>query len=100
MPGYGRQDKQCPDRSVPNLITCTWCRGAGDPILDGKGVGCQMTIPTSTARCAPVNNKSVIKSSIMQAISNKNCQCSTTYAMCESIVTDQRNSFRYRFSGL
>jgi hypothetical protein len=97
LPGYGRQDVQCPTRSVPGLFECTWCTGAGDPKLLNRGVGCQMTVPTTKAGCAPVNSKAVQKSSIMQAVSNSRCQCSTSYAMCKSIVDDQRSSFTDRF---
>ena len=88
---------ECPLRSVKGLFQCTWCRGAGDPKLNGRGVGCQMTVAESKARCAPVNSKNVNANSIMQAIAKPSCQCSTEYAMCQSIVNgDQRSLYRQR----
>jgi hypothetical protein len=97
MPGYGRQQQACPLRSAPGLFTCTWCKGAGDPTLDGLGVGCQMTVPTTGASCAPVNNKAVAKPSVVMSVSNKRCQCSTDYAVCQALVDDSRSSWVNRY---
>jgi hypothetical protein len=97
MPGYGKQQAACPLRSAKGLFTCTWCRGAGDPTLEGLGVGCQMTVPTTGASCAPVNNKAVSKPSVVMSVSNKRCQCSTDYAVCQALVDDSRSSWIDRF---
>ena len=97
MPGYGKQQTACPLRSAEGLFTCTWCQGAGDKVLLGRGVGCQMTVPTTSAGCAPVNSPNVQKSSIMQSIAKNTCQCSMNYAACAQIVNDSRAAFKPRY---
>jgi hypothetical protein len=93
MPGYGKQQDACPLRSAPGLFTCTWCQGAGDSVLLGRGVGCQMTVPVTGAGCAPVNDF-VDQSTVMVAVANPRCQCTTATALCKTIVDQSRSSFR------
>lgn len=97
MPGLGTQKDACPLRSAPGLFTCTWCQGAGDPVLNGRGIGCQMTVPTTGAMCAPVNSAGVSKPSVQQAVAQSRCQCSTDYIMCKSIVNSGRTPFKPRY---
>lgn len=94
LPGYGKQDQECPGKSIPGLIQCTWCKGAGDPKLVGEGMGCQMTIDTTQSQCSYVNSKSISRSSVMERVVNARCQCSTDYTICDMIVTNTRSEFR------
>ena len=93
MPGYGKQQDACPLRSAEGLFTCTWCQGAGDAVLLGRGMGCQMTIPVTGAGCAPVNDF-VDQATVMVAVANPRCQCTTATALCKKIVDDSRAAFR------
>lgn len=97
LPGYGKQDQECPTKSIPGILDCTWCKGSSDPLLIGKGIGCQMTIDTTTSLCAPVNNNEVMKSSIMQRIVNSRCQCSADYTMCNLLVSNSQSEFQPRY---
>lgn len=87
----------CAKRTVPGLFECTWCKGGGDKLLAGKGMGCQMTTPTTTANCAPVNSKNVKKSTIQMSVVNNRCQCTTDTSLCMQIVEAQRGIFNPRF---
>jgi len=105
QPGLDQNIKtnQCAARSMPgkNGWECTWCAGVlnnkNDPLLFGQGMGCQLTTPTTKAVCAPVSNSAVSKPSVMQAISNSNCQCSTDYTWCAQAVDDARSTFKSRY---
>jgi len=97
LPGLGKQKSMCASRSVPGLFTCTWCTGAGDPKLDGLGMGCQMTVPRTTAICAPVNSRGVPKQSIMMRISNNRCQCDNRFPFCAALVDQERSSWKPRY---
>jgi hypothetical protein len=92
MPGYGKlSDATCAANGVPDLFVCTWCKGgSSDPKLNGKGMGCQQVVPTSTAECASVNNPSVARSLIFQLKSNSRCQCSAAYPLCSIMVGNDR----------
>lgn len=94
LPGYGKQDQECPTKSIPGVLECTWCKGGGDPLLLGEGMGCQMTIDTTQSLCAPVNSNGVPKSSVMERVVNARCQCSTDYTICDMIVSNTRSQFR------
>jgi hypothetical protein len=91
QPGYGKlSDATCAAGGVPNLFTCTWCKGgSSDPKLNGKGMGCQQIVPTSTAACAKVNGKGIRPKSIFQLKSNSKCQCSVDYPLCNILVADR-----------
>ncbi len=99
QPGYGKlTDAQCESNGVPGLFSCVWCKGGpSDPKLNNMGMGCQQVVPTSTAQCKPVSNSAVKKSSVMQAVANKNCQCSTDFPLCEIIVSNSRANFKPRY---
>ncbi|GBG29359.1 Hypothetical Protein FCC1311_055812 [Hondaea fermentalgiana] len=82
-------DEECEDFSIPGVMDCTWCQGGKKyPELKGQGVGCQMTTARTTAKCAPVNNKNIDKSSIWEQLSNPKCQCSSTYTLCNAAVSE------------
>ena len=87
----------CAKRSVPGLFDCTWCKGTGDKLLVGKGMGCQMTTPTTTASCAPVNSKNVKKSTIQMSVVNNRCQCTTDTSLCMQLVDASRGGFTSRY---
>ena len=100
-PGYDetRGDaKACAQSSVPGFYQCTWCAGAVDKELLGLGMGCQATVPTTTAACAPVNNRAVPKSTVYVAVAKPTrCQCRADKNVCEVIVTDSRGGFKPRY---
>ncbi|CAK9102334.1 Uncharacterized protein SCF082_LOCUS47835, partial [Durusdinium trenchii] len=99
QPGFGKlTDKECKSHAN-GLYECTWCKGAGDRKLKGKGVGCQIVdSSTTTGLCAPVNSNAVTKSTIYQAKQAHDCQCSNDYAICEEIITGNRGPlFEPRF---
>lgn len=97
LPGLGKQTAACPGRSVPGLFECTWCTGAGDAVLDGLGVGCQMTVPTTTAICAPVNSPNVPKAAVMMNTANNRCQCDARFPFCAQQVAEQRGTWKHRY---
>ena len=90
QPGLDQTVKsnECAARSMPgeNGWECTWCAGANDPKLFGLGMGCQATTATTKAKCAPVSNSAVSKASVIFAVANTNCQCSTDYTWCAKTV--------------
>ena len=87
----------CAKRSVAGLFDCTWCKGTGDKLLVGKGMGCQMTTPTTTAGCTPVNSKNVKKSTIQMSVVNNRCQCTTDTSLCMQLVDASRGGFTSRY---
>lgn len=99
QPEYGKlSDATCEANGVPNHFTCTWCKGgSSDPKLNGKGMGCQQIVPTSTAACAPVNSTGVRKESIFQLKSNSKCQCSVDYPLCKLLVDDKKEDWKPRY---
>lgn len=98
LPGLGTQRAMCAARSVPGLFSCTWCTGAGDPVLDGRGIGCQiLEFSQSAASCSPVNSPAVPKPNIWQAVGNPRCQCDAQYALCDIVVQNNRGKFKPRY---
>jgi hypothetical protein len=93
QPGYGKlSDATCAAKGVPGLFTCTWCKGgSSDPKLNGKGMGCQQVVPTSTAACAPVNSVSIDSQSIFQLKAADRCQCSIDYPICNVLVAEDKD---------
>jgi hypothetical protein len=106
QPGLDQTIKtnECAARSMPekNGWQCTWCAGVvngkADSVLFGKGMGCQLTTPTTKAACAPVSNSAVAKASVMQAVADNNCQCSTDYTWCQKDVDDARTPLVPRYT--
>jgi hypothetical protein len=98
LPGLGKQKAACPARSVPGVFTCTWCTGSGDAVLDGLGVGCQMTVLRTTAKCAPVNSNGVPKQSVMMNINNNRCQCDVRFPFCKTLVDQERSAWKRRYN--
>ncbi len=99
-PGYDevRGANGCAASSVPGFYQCTWCAGAADKELFGLGMGCQATVPTTLAACAPVNNRAVPKSTVFVAVNHPTrCMCRADKNVCEIIVTDSRGSFKPRY---
>lgn len=97
LTGMGRQIAACPGYSVPGLIQCIWCVGGGDAVLEGLGVGCQMTTPTTDAACAPVNSQGVPKQSVMMSTANNRCQCDSRYPFCAAQVAQERGAWKHRY---
>lgn len=97
LPGLGKQKAACAARSVPGVFTCTWCTGAGDAVLDGLGVGCQMTVSRTTAACAPVNSAGVPKQAVMMNVNNNRCQCDLRFPFCSMLVEQQRSTWKHRY---
>ena len=90
-------DATCLARGVPGFATCTYCKGPGDPRLEGQGMGCQRIVLTTTAVCAPVNNPIVPKSTIWWKIKNNRCQCSDDSLVCRSDMGIQDNTYKKRY---
>ena len=98
IPGWGKAIDDCPKRSIPGLFECTWCKGSGDAILVGKGMGCQASnLLTSKATCAYVNSKGVARGSIIQSVQNSRCQCSVDFPMCNQVFTSSRSAYKFRY---
>lgn len=100
LPGYGTTTSSCPKLSVPGTFECTYCKGAGDCCgLKGKGMGCQLTVPTTTANCAVVNGNQVDKTCIWERQADSNCQCCDDYPACKDLISNERdpNTFTKRF---
>ena len=93
----GVSDATCIARGVPGFAACTYCKGPGDPQLEGEGMGCQQIVLTTTAVCAPVNNKIVPKSTIWWKIADKRCQCSDDSLVCQSAMSVQDNTYKKRY---
>mmetsp|Transcript_15479 Transcript_15479/g.25319 ORF Transcript_15479/g.25319 Transcript_15479/m.25319 type:complete len:283 (+) Transcript_15479:56-904(+) len=104
IPGLGRSTREtCFQNSIPLpgkvmtsdinqstddfLFKCTYCAGAGDTLLKGKGVGCQIDHLETDSKCAYVNSRGIPKSSIFRRKANHKCQCSDEYSNCKSLVT-------------
>jgi hypothetical protein len=62
MPSAGKPKDSCLLKGAPGIFECTWCQGAGDRLLLGRDVGCQMTAIETTAECdAEINTTSVAR---------------------------------------
>jgi hypothetical protein len=85
LPGYGNAQAQCKDSSN-GILSCTWCSNMG-------GMGCQATVPTTTAACATVSTANVAASSIINIVGQTNCQCSNTYGSCNTAQSQRGASF-------
>jgi hypothetical protein len=99
-PGYDevRGANDCAQSSVPGFYQCTWCAGAVDKELLGLGMGCQATVPTTAAACAPVNNRAVPKSTVYVAVAKPTrCMCRADKNVCEVIVNESRGGFKPRY---
>ena len=97
LPGYGKAVDECKEHNSPGLFECTWCYGIG-PLKD-LGIGCQLTVPTTQAQCAPVNSPEAPQSSVMVSRSNYNCQCSMRFVMCNVIVNSRSSDFYPKIKG-
>mmetsp|Transcript_7708 Transcript_7708/g.15295 ORF Transcript_7708/g.15295 Transcript_7708/m.15295 type:complete len:303 (+) Transcript_7708:76-984(+) len=85
LPGEGSTIDKCPGLST-DIFTCTYCKGPGDKCLKGRGMGCQLTTPTTSAECAYVNDNDVAKASIWERVDQQNCQCSDLFTQCNSTI--------------
>jgi len=102
IPGTGKQSNAtCVPYSVPELFTCTYCKGANDPQLKGQGMGCQMTSLNSWNTeniCAPVRLDSNVPAGSVygRTVNPTNCQCSARYSQCyyEVFESPDRSNFQ------
>jgi hypothetical protein len=51
MPAAGKPKDSCLLKGAPGVFECTFCQGAGDRLLLGRDVGCQMTVTETVAEC-------------------------------------------------
>jgi hypothetical protein len=90
---------RCAKRGVPGLVDCVYCKGPGDKLLAGKGMGCQRAQAASRAQCAPVNHPDVDRASIWWKKAEARCQCSDNGLFCVDELRSTNSAFSRRFPG-
>jgi hypothetical protein len=101
MGGYGRiSDSTCFDLSVRDrnggfLAECTRCTKQRDRKFKGLGVGCQMTVPTTSGKCAPVSGEADLANTFVDVSKgqNNNCMCENVTAFCAEALGSRSGSF-------